>query len=92
MLFRSLGVECLLVKDVPAIHAPAAAHGAQTYAALQWDDLLALDSQVVQAKAVRFARDHALVFRVGSASGEGATLVGPAPSCLHTGGDADGLT
>lgn len=89
-LAHALGVECLLVKDVPAIHAPAAAHGAQTYAALHWDDLLALDSQVVQAKAVRFARDHALVFRVGSASGKGATLVGPGPSCLQTGGTAHG--
>lgn len=91
-LAHALGAECLLVKDVPAVH-QTALHGAQPYAAMQWDDLLALDSQVVQPKAVRFARDHALAFRVGSAVGEGATLVGPGPTHLRTapgGSDAHG--
>ena len=91
-LAHGLGAGCLLVKDVPAVHAPASAPGLlpHPYAALSWDDLLALDSTVVQAKAVRFARDHAMTFRVGGLDGNDATVIGQGPSCLRAGGTAHG--
>lgn len=71
---------CRLVKDVKGLydHDPSRPGPlARRYRTLTWDDALKLDGRIVQHKAVRFARDHALAFEVGALNATEATLVGP---------------
>jgi homoserine dehydrogenase len=70
---------CRLVKDVdglytrdPALPGPPA----RRYAALSWDDALALDGTIVQHKGVRFARKHQLPFEVAGLLAPRASVVG----------------
>lgn len=73
-----LGAECILLKDVdglydrdPNVHADA-----QRFDALSYEDLLRLPEGVVQHKAARYARDHAIPFRVGASGSPFSTRVG----------------
>lgn len=77
---QRLGADCRLVKDVaglyewdPALPGPAP----RRFRTLDWDGALALDGSIVQHKAVRFAREHALGFEVGALAAEEVTRVGP---------------
>ncbi len=76
---QRLGARCRLLKDVrglyerdPALPGPPP----RPFARLRHDDALALDGRIVQHKAVRFARQHALAFEVGAAGAARATVVG----------------
>lgn len=71
--------ECVLVKDVdglferdPASKGPAP----RRFEAITHDDAIALRSQVVQEKALCFAKDEGLRFQVGALGTESPTLVG----------------
>jgi homoserine dehydrogenase len=90
-------VRCTLVKDVDGLYEfdPALArseHGLYAgapsrYATIHWDDALRLDGGIVQHKAVRYAREHALPFRVGAALAPHATHVGEGLTTLDGAND-----
>jgi homoserine dehydrogenase len=76
---QQLGAECRLVKDVDGLYEwdPAKPGPApRRYASVSWDGALALDGTIVQHKAVRWAREHALPFEVGALGALDATRVG----------------
>ncbi|MDH5590879.1 MAG: hypothetical protein OEZ37_12595 [Gemmatimonadota bacterium] len=71
-------VECRLVKDVDGVYSadPNVPGGpAVPYASVSWDRVLEVAGQLVQPKAVRFARTLGLPFRVAAPGGTG-TWVG----------------
>lgn len=79
-----------LIKDVDGLYEfdPALARGGvrpapRRYAAISWDDALALGGGIVQPKAVRFAKERGLKFEVGEFLGGLPTVVGPGPSRLE---------
>lgn len=76
-LAHRLGGECRLVKDVDGIHPsdPRTTPGSQPLPRATWDQVLRIGGDVVQEKALRFARDHGLAFRVLAPGGRG-TWVG----------------
>lgn len=77
---------CILVKDVEGLfeHDPAAEGPAPLrFQEIRHEDALALGSCVVQPKALQFALDHELSFRVGSLGSEDRTLVGAQGSRLE---------
>lgn len=73
-----LGAECILLKDVDGLYDrdPNQHADAERFDALSYDDLLRLPEGVVQHKAVRYARDHAIPFRVGACGAPFSTRVG----------------
>ena len=86
-LAAELGAECRLLKDVdglyqsdPALPGPPPPR----YRQIGFDDALALDEGIVQHKALRFARERGLRFRVGGAEDAAATLVGATDSRFAT--------
>lgn len=91
-------VRCTLVKDVDGLYEfdPALARSGDgidsrtpsRYATIHWDDALQLDGGIVQHKAVRYAREHALAFSVGAAFSPHATLVGEGPTTRDGATDA----
>jgi homoserine dehydrogenase len=84
-LAHRLGASCRLLKDVDGVYerdpapdraAACALPRARRYATLAWDDALAVGGAVVQTKALRFAREHALEFEVGRVGAAAHTRIG----------------
>lgn len=74
---------CRLVKDVDGVYErDPAGPGAppRRYGALSWDDALETDGSIVQHKALRFARAHALELEVGAFNATRCTRVGAGPT------------
>jgi homoserine dehydrogenase len=94
-LAHSLSAACRLLKDVDGVYDGDPAHpgaAARRYAELSYDDALRLQARVVQAKALRFAREHGIVFEVAAPGSDRVTRVGPfatrlADSAAHRGTD-----
>jgi homoserine dehydrogenase len=84
-LFISLHLRarCCLVKDVDGLYDSdpnGATRGtARRYVRASWDELDRVGSVVVQPKAVDFARQHGIRFRIAATGGRG-TEIGPGPS------------
>jgi homoserine dehydrogenase len=82
-LAQQLGAErCRLIKDVdglyerdPALPGPPP----RRLSRVSWDYALALGGGIVQPKSIRFARQHALPFEVGTLNRLGATIVDSGP-------------
>jgi homoserine dehydrogenase len=74
-----LHCRCVLLKDVDGLYEadPSEHPHARRFEAISYDDLLALPEGVVQHKAVRFAKEHGLVFGVGVVGQPVGSLVGP---------------
>jgi homoserine dehydrogenase len=88
---RALGAaRCVLLKDVEALYErdPAAprepgAPAPRRLVRASWDDALALaeaGAGILQAKAVRFAREHELAFEVAGAGGTTGTRIDAGPT------------
>jgi homoserine dehydrogenase len=73
-------VECRLVKDVDGVHAcdPRLDPTAPVFRRASWEVVIEVGGELVQEKAVRFARDRKRSFRVAAFGGEG-TWVGAGP-------------
>lgn len=83
-LARSLGADaCTLVKDVDGVHStdPRRTAGATRLERASWQEVMAVGGGVVQPRALAWARDRCLSFRVAAPGGSG-TVVGP-PWSLH---------
>lgn len=74
-----LHCRCVLLKDVDGLYEadPSENPQARRFESISYDDLLALPEGVVQHKAVRFAKEHGLVFGVGVVGQPVGSLVGP---------------
>lgn len=91
-LAHELGAEkCRLIKDVdglyerdPALPGPTPAR----YESITWANALGLDGSIVQHKAIRYARDRALIFEVTSLGGDSPTIVGATESVLSAPGES----
>lgn len=72
--------ECRLVKDVDGVFAADPRHDptAPVFRRATWDVVMEVGGELVQEKAVRFARDRGRSFRVAAFGGEG-TWVGAVP-------------
>jgi homoserine dehydrogenase len=84
-LAHCLGASCRLLKNVDGVYDedPASpSRSARRYEQLSYEDALALQARVVQGKALRFARDHALTFEVAAPGSDRPTRVGPHRSRL----------
>ncbi len=83
---RELGADCCLVKDVDGLYdgdPNCPRNPAQRrYVRACWDELARVGDVVVQPKAVRFARQHAIRFRI-AAVGRRGTEIGPGPNVLE---------
>ncbi|HCA38578.1 MAG TPA: hypothetical protein DEO92_02730, partial [Phycisphaerales bacterium] len=74
-----LGASCTLLQNATGVyeHDPSLHDAAPPrFDQMHWDDLLELDNEVVQAKAVRLAKQRQLPFRVTSLDAQPGTLVG----------------
>lgn len=80
----ALGASCHLIKDVSGFFEwdPARGGSPRRYACLSWDRALELGGNVVQAKALAFARERALPFVVRACGDHVGTRVGRLESCL----------
>ena len=71
---------CRLIKDVDGLYEsdPKASYTdrPKRYEHLRWDEALALESGVVQHKALKFAADNKLSFEVTALGGASGTWVG----------------
>ena len=79
-LAHSLGAACRLLKDVDGVYDADPGHpggSARRYAQLSYDDALGLQAEVVQEKALRFAREHGISFEVAAPGAERSTRIGP---------------
>lgn len=87
VLAQGLGpARCRLIKDVDGLfeHDPAASGPApRRFTRISYADALRLDGTIVQHKAIRFAREHGVVFEVGAANSSTPTVVGANPSLLE---------
>jgi homoserine dehydrogenase len=84
-LAHALNAECRLLKDVEGLfeYDPAAPGPApQRFKSVTFEDALKLDESIVQHKALRFARDHRLTFRVTRCQSAQSTLVGASTSAF----------
>jgi homoserine dehydrogenase len=80
---HALDAEICLMKDVCAVYewAPTEQGPApRAFDHLHWDDAIALTDRVIQRKAIEFARDHTLDFRVACLGSDAGTAVGRAPT------------
>jgi len=80
---RLSATRCRLVKDVDGLYERDPAAGGPRPARFErasWEDALATDGAIVQAKALACARASALTFELGSLFGPRPTTVGPGPS------------
>lgn len=78
---RLQAVECRLLKDVDGVYAadPRTQPSAPVFLRASWDVVLEVGGEIVQPKAVRFARARGRSFRVCGFGGVG-TVVGEGPS------------
>jgi len=76
-LAAELGATCHLMQAAPGIFESDPSHGSPLrFDRLHWDDLLDMDSEVVQAKAVRLAKQRDLPFVVSGLEDAPRTRVG----------------
>jgi homoserine dehydrogenase len=83
-----LDARCRLVKDVDGLYErdPSLAGPLpRRFAEATFEDLLATDGTIVQHKAARFARDHAVAFELGGFNGVHPTRIGAGSSRFSTG-------
>jgi homoserine dehydrogenase len=76
---------CKLIKDVAGVYEsdPASSDVApRRYATLTWEDAEAVGGELLQAKALRFARTHRLSFAVRALGSSRGTFVGAARTTL----------
>jgi homoserine dehydrogenase len=76
---------CKLIKDVAGVYEsdPASSETApRRYATLTWEDAEAVGGELLQPKALRFARTHRLSFAVGALGSSRGTRVGAARTTL----------
>jgi homoserine dehydrogenase len=90
-LSHALGAECCLVKDVDGLY-DGDPNGTSSrppwrYLGASWDELDRVGDVVVQPKAVAFARDHGLGFRIAALGGRG-TMIGAGPNVMDGALDA----
>ena len=74
---------CRLIKDVDGLYESDPAltgNSPNRYRFLSWEGALLTNGEIIQHKAIRFARDHKLKFELGSLNGTRPTLVGPEPT------------
>jgi len=74
-----LGASCTLLQNATGVYErDPSLHDATPpqFDQMHWDDLLELDNEVVQAKAVRLAKQRQLPFQVTSLDAQPGTLVG----------------
>lgn len=72
--------ECRLVKDVDGLYSEDPARspeGLRRYRRASWEELQKVGGNLVQGKAVEFARKHRLSFTIGAPLSEAPTLIGP---------------
>ncbi|MDP7028910.1 MAG: hypothetical protein QF733_01655 [Phycisphaerales bacterium] len=75
-LAAELGASCRLIQAAPGIFECDPARGPSgRYARMHWDDLLELDAEVVQAKAVRLAKQRRVQLTVTGLAESPATIV-----------------
>ena len=83
---RELAADCCLVKDVDGLYdgdPNCSQDPAQCrYVSACWDELARVGSVVVQPKAVRFAKEHGIRFRIAAVGRQG-TEIGPGPNVLE---------
>ena len=80
-----LGAECRLLKDVRGVFEadPAMHREAKRFSALSWKTAAKLSGQLIQAKALEYARQRALNFEVGRPSEAIGTKIGPLRDILE---------
>jgi homoserine dehydrogenase len=80
-----LGAECRLLKDVPGVFEadPAMHHQAKRFSALSWTTAAKLSGQLIQAKALEYARGRTLSFEVGRPNEAIGTKIGALPDALE---------
>lgn len=72
--------DCRLVKDVDGLYSedPAGAVAEpRRYRRASWEELLEVGGNLVQRKAVEFARRHRLSFTIGAPLSDEPTRIGP---------------
>jgi homoserine dehydrogenase len=76
-LATQLNGRCRLLKDVSGVyeHDPHVS-SARCYASLTWEDAFSIGGRIIQAKALRFAREHNQKFEVGSVASTRCTRIG----------------
>jgi homoserine dehydrogenase len=86
-LAHRLGAErCRLIKDVDGLYERDPAEGGALplrYRRLCFEDAIQLSGEIVQTKAIQFARAHALRFEVAALTSSDCTLVGTDATDFH---------
>jgi homoserine dehydrogenase len=85
VIAKELGARCRLVKDVDGLYEfdPASTKAGSRpnrFSSASWDDALLLDGGIVQHKAVRFAKERALAFEVGTFARDDVSVIGGSPA------------
>ena len=78
-LAHRLDAHCRLIKDVDGIFdRDPAIHGsrAKKFAQISWDDALDVAGELIQPKAIHFARKHGFIFEVACLKSTSGSLVG----------------
>jgi len=86
-LAQQLSARCRLIKDVDGLYECDPAERAITprrYSEITYKDALELEGEIVQPKAIRFAREHGLQFEVGCCNSESGTVVGAAKTSFSS--------
>lgn len=78
---RLRAVACVLVKDTDGVYDadPKLVEGARRLERASWEEVLTLGGEVVQPRAVAWAREHRVNFTVASAGGRGTRVGDGAP-------------
>lgn len=87
-LANEMHSKCLLIKDVNGIFEwdPALQQTMpRRFAQITWSDALTVANELVQDKAILFARKHFQSFEVTDVGGTIGTVVGPGPTALEGG-------
>ncbi|MHC4598629.1 MAG: homoserine dehydrogenase [Planctomycetota bacterium] len=89
---HALKGSCRLIKDVNGLYERDPSEHpfpANRFASITWRDALALKTEAIQPKAIRFAWKHSLPFEVTSLQAHRSTVVGEGPTRLETAEDGD---
>jgi len=83
-LANGLTARCVLLKDVGGLFEanPATASAPRRFIEASYDTLSKLGGELVQQKAVEFARQHELAFEIGPVDGSVSTLIGSVDDSL----------
>ncbi|HWC16197.1 MAG TPA: homoserine dehydrogenase [Terriglobales bacterium] len=76
-LATQINARCRLLKDVDGVYDDDPhVSTARCYASITWEDASAIGGRIIQAKALRFAREHGQTFEVASLGSDRGTVVG----------------